>query len=148
MTWRDMVVIPKSCQVTCSLADATAAKGDSDFPKASQSSSSSANNAPSAGASGRGFIERLGSWSTFGRRQAPPPSINEFGEQIQISPSRSAWRTHLANSRRSSRQSSKTTSLRSSPAENKENTPRLSSQSSLGRRTGSVSGHSNRSSPK
>lgn len=109
----------------------TAAKGDSDSPKASQSSSSSGNNTPSASASasGRGFIERLGNWSTFGRRWAPPPSLNEFGEQIQISPSPSAWRT------RSSRLSSKTTSLHSSPAENKENTPPLSSQSSLGRRT-------------
>ena len=113
----------------------TAAKGDSDSPKASQSSSSSGNNTPSASASGRGFIERLGNWSTFGRHRVPPPSLNEFGEQIQISPSPSAWRTRRTNSRRSSRLSSKTTSLRSSPAENKENTPRLSSQSSLGRRT-------------
>lgn len=113
----------------------TTAKGDSDSPKASQSSSDSGNNTPSASASERGFIERLGNWSTFGRHRAPPPSLNEFGEQIQISPSPSAWRTRRTNSRRSSRLSSKTTSLHSSPAENKENTPRLSSQSSLGRRT-------------
>jgi hypothetical protein len=115
----------------------TEAKGDSDSPKASQSSSSSGNNPPSASASssGRGFIERLGNWSTFGRRWAPPPSLNEFGEQVHISPSPSAWRTRRTNSRRSSRLSSKTTSLHSSPAENKENTPRLSSQSSLGKRT-------------
>ena len=113
------------------------AKGDSDSPKASQSSSSSDNNTPSASASvrGRGFIERLGNWSTFGRHRAPPPSLNEFGEEIQISPSPSAWRTRRTNSRPSSRLSSKTTSLHSSPAENKVNTPRLSSQSSLGRRT-------------
>ena len=111
------------------------AKGDSDSPKASQSSSSSDNNTPSASASGRGFIERLGNWSTFGRNRAPPPSLDEFGEQMQISPSPSAWRTRRTNSRPSSRLSSKTTSLYSSPAENKENTPRLSSQSSLGRRT-------------
>jgi len=112
----------------------TSVKEDSDSPKASPSNSSSGNNTPSAGASasGRGFIERLGTWSTFGRRRAPPPSLNEFGEQIQISPSPSAWRTRRANSRRSS---SKTTSLHSSPAENKENTPPLSSQSSLSRRT-------------
>jgi hypothetical protein len=114
---------------------AAAAKDDSDSPKASQSSSSIGNSTPSASASGRGFIERLGNWSTFGRRQAPPPSLNEFGERIQISPSPSAWRTRRTNSRRSSRLSSKTTSLHSSPAENKENTPRLSSQSSSGRRT-------------
>ena len=113
----------------------TAAKRDSDSPKASQSSSSEGNNTPSASASGRGFIERLGNWSTFGRHRVPPPSLNEFGEEIQISPSPSAWRTRRTNSRRSSRLSSKTTSLHSSPAENKENTPRLSSQSSLARRT-------------
>jgi hypothetical protein len=113
----------------------TATKGDSDSPKASRSSSSSGDNTPSASASGRGFIERLGNWSTFGRHRVPPPSLNEFGEQIHISPSPSAWRTRRTNSRRSSRLSSKTTSLHSSPAENKENTPRLSSQSSLGRRT-------------
>ena len=113
----------------------TVTKGDSDSPKASQSSSSSGNNTPSASASGRGFIERLGNWSTFGRHRVPPPSLNEFGERIQISPSPSAWRTRRTDSRRSSRLSSKTTSLHSSPVENKENTPRLSSQSSLGRRT-------------
>jgi hypothetical protein len=111
----------------------TAATGDSDSPKASQSSTSSGNNTPSAGATGRGFIERLGNWSTFGRHRPPPPSLNEFGEQF--SPSPSAWRTRRTNSRSESRLSSKTTSLHSSPTENKENTPRLSSQSSLGRRT-------------
>src|SRR6266478_3558620 len=54
-----------------------AVKEDSDSPKASPSNSSSGNNTPSAGASasGRGFIERLGTWSTFGRRRAPPPSL-------------------------------------------------------------------------
>ncbi|KAI9450711.1 hypothetical protein BJY52DRAFT_1191571 [Lactarius psammicola] len=61
----------------------TTAKGDSDSPKVSQSSSSSGNSAPH----GRGFIERLGDWSTFGRRRAPPPSLNEFGA-TQISPRR------------------------------------------------------------
>jgi hypothetical protein len=123
------------------------AKSNSDSPKASHSTSSSGNNTPSASASasGRGFIERLGTWSTFGRRRPPPPSLNEFGEQIQISPSPSAWRTRRTNSRRSSRLSSKTTSLHSSPAENKENTPRLSSQSSLNRRTpGAASGTATR----
>jgi hypothetical protein len=105
-------------------------KNDSDSPKASHSSNSSGNPTPSA--SGRGFIERLGNWSTFGRRQARPPSLNEFGEQT----SPSAWRTRRTNSRRSSRLSSKRTSMYSStPENNKENTPRLSSQSSFGRRT-------------
>ena len=107
-----------------------ATKNDSDSPKASHSSNSSGNPPPSA--SGRGFIERLGNWSTFGRRQARPPSLNEFGEQT----SPSAWRTRRTNSRRSSRLSSKRTSMHSStPENNKENTPRLSSQSSFGRRT-------------
>jgi hypothetical protein len=105
----------------------TAAKDDLDSPKASHSSNSSANTPPS----GLGFIERLGNWSTFGRRRAPPPSLNEFGELS----SPSAWHTRRANSRRSSRLSSKRTSMHSPPPENKENTPRLSSQSSLGRRT-------------
>ncbi|KAF8470915.1 hypothetical protein DFH94DRAFT_204394 [Russula ochroleuca] len=108
----------------------TPTKTDSDSPKASHSSNSSGNpNTPSA--SGRGFLERLGNWSTFGRHRAPPPSLNEFGEQT----SPSAWRTRRTNSRRSSRLSSKTTSMHSTPPENKENTPRLSSQSSFGRRT-------------
>jgi hypothetical protein len=100
------------------------AKGDSDSPKVSQSSSSSlaGNNTPSTSASGRVFIKRLGNCSTFGRNRAPPPFLNEFGEQIQISPSQSARRTGRTNSRRSSRLSSKTTSLHSSPAENKGNT--------------------------
>ena len=101
----------------------TAAKGDSDSPKESHSSSSLGNTTPSR----RGFMERLGNWSTFGRSRAPPPSLNEFGEQV----SPSAWRTRRTNSRRSSRM---TSSMYSSP-ENKENAPRLSSQSSLGRRT-------------
>ena len=115
-------------------ADATSApsaKGDADSPpKASRSSSSSGHPTPSGGS----FIERLGNWSTFGRRRAPPPSLNEFGEQI--SPSPSAWRTRRStNSRLSPGPSSKTTSTHSSPHENKEVTPRLSSQSSIGRRT-------------
>ena len=101
----------------------SAAKGDSDSPKASHSSSSLGNTTPNR----RGFMERLGNWSTFGRSRDPPPSLNEFGEQV----SPSAWRTRRTNSRRSSRM---TSSMYSSP-ENKENTPRLSSQSSLGRRT-------------
>ena len=113
-------------------------EGDDDSPKASHSSGSSGHTAPSA----RGFIERLGTWSTFGRRRAPPPSLNEFGRQI--SPSPSAWRARRANSRRSSRPSSKTASTHSSPHENKENTPRLSSQSSSGRRTPAAAARSNR----
>lgn len=108
-------------------APPTAAKGDSDSPKASQSSNSSGNTTPG----GRGFIERLGNWSTFGRHRAPPPSLNEFGELI----SPSAWHTRRTNSRRSSRLSSKRTSMHSPPPENKENTPRHGSQSSSGRRT-------------
>jgi hypothetical protein len=109
-----------------------AAKGDPDSPKVSQSSNSSGNSAPN----GRGFIERLGDWSTFGRRRAPPPSLNEFGT-AQVSPSPSAWRAVRANSRLSSRQSSNrtTASTHSSPNENNNNnTPRLSYQSSSDRR--------------
>ena len=114
-------------------SSAPSAKGDADSPaKASRSSSSSGQGHTPP--SGSGFIERLGNWSTFGRRRAPPPSLNEFGEQI--SPSPSAWRTRRStNSRLSSRPSSKTTSTHSSPHETKEITPRLSSQSSFGRRT-------------
>ena len=112
-------------------SSAPSAEGDADSPtKASRSSGSSDHTTPSGG----GFIERFGNWSTFGRRRAPPPSLNEFGEKI--SPSPSAWRTRRStNSRLSSRPSSKTTSTHSSPHENKETTPRLSSQSSFGRRT-------------
>jgi hypothetical protein len=114
---------------------APSAKDDADSPtKASPSSSSSDHTEPSTG----GLILRFGNWSTFGRRRAPPPSLNEFGDQV--SPSPSAWRTRRANSRRSSRPSSKTTSTHSSPHEhNKENAPRLSSQSSSGRRTPATS---------
>ncbi|KAI9451106.1 hypothetical protein BJY52DRAFT_1191230 [Lactarius psammicola] len=123
---------PAEQSVSQATATATA-KGDSDSPKVSQSSSSSGNSAPH----GRGFIERLGDWSTFGRRRAPPPSLNEFGA-TQISPSPSAWRTRRTNSRLSSRPSSNrtTTSTHSSPHENnnKENTPRPSYQSSSDRR--------------
>ncbi|KAI0299502.1 hypothetical protein BC826DRAFT_35485 [Russula brevipes] len=112
--------------------NALSAPGDTDSPKASRSSSPSG--AGDITPSESGFIQRLGNWSTFGRRRAPPPSLNEFGEHI--SPSPSAWRTRRANSRLSSRPSSKTTtSTHSSPHENKESTPRLSSQSSSGRRT-------------
>ena len=107
----------------------TVARGDFDSPKASHSSSSLGYTTPS----GRGFMERLGNWSTFGRRRARPPSLNEFGEQS----SPSAWRTRRTNSRRSSHL---TSSMYSSPAENKENTPRLSSQSSIGRRTPMAAG--------
>ena len=107
------------------------AKGDADSPTRPSHSSSTSDHTPP---NGGGFIERLGNWSTFGRRRAPPPSLNEFGEQV--SPSPSAWRTRRStNSRLSSRPSSKTTSTHSSPHENKETTPRLSSQSSFGRRT-------------
>ena len=114
------------------------ATGDAESPKASHSSSSSGHTTPSGvGGSGGGFIERLGTWSTFGRRRAPPPSLNEFGGQV--SPSPSAWRTRRTNSWRSSRPASKiTTSTHSSPHENKENTPRLSSHSLSGRRTPAV----------
>ena len=105
--------------------------GNFDSPKVSQSSSSSGNSAPTGQ---RGFMERLGDWSTFGRRRAPPPSLNEFGT-AQISPSPSAWRARRANSRRSSRPSSNrtTASTNSSPRENN-NTPRPSYQSSSDRR--------------
>jgi hypothetical protein len=115
----------------------SAKEGDDVSPKASHSSGSSGHTTPSA----RGFIERLGNWSTFGRRRAPPPSLNEFG--VQVSPSPSAWRAVRANSRRSSRPSFKTASTHSSPHENKENTPRLSSQSSSGRRTPAAAARSN-----
>jgi hypothetical protein len=121
--------------------------GDADSPKASHSSGSSSHTTPSGGGGsggGGGFMERLGNWSTFGRRHAPPPSLNEFGEPI--SPSPSAWHTRRANSRPSSRPSSKiTTSTHSSPYENKENTPRLSSQSSSDRRTPAATAASARS---
>ena len=102
-----------------------------DSPKVSQSSNSSGNSAPTGQ---RGFMERLGDWSTFGRRRAPPPSLNEFGT-VQISPSPSAWRARRTNSRRSSRPSSNrtTASTQSSPRENN-NTPRPSYQSSSDRR--------------
>ena len=113
------------------VSSAPSAKGDADSPTRPSHSSSTSDHTPP---SGGGFIERLGNWSTFGRRRAPPPSLNEFGEQV--SPSPSAWRTRRStNSRLSSRPSSKTTSTHSSPHENKETTPRLSSQSSFGRRT-------------
>jgi hypothetical protein len=112
------------------------ARGDDDSsPKASHStSSSSAHTPPSA----PGFIERIGTWSTFGRRRAPPPSLNEFG--VQASPSPSAWRARRAHSQHSSGPSSKTASTHSSPHEN---TPRLSSQSSSGRRTPAATARSN-----
>jgi hypothetical protein len=106
---------------------------ESDSPKPSQTSNSSSNSAPTGQ---RGFMERLGDWSTFGRRRAPPPSLNEFGT-VQISPSPSAWRARRANSRLSSRPSSNrtTASTQSSPRENNNNnTPRPSYQSSSDRR--------------
>ena len=104
------------------------AKGDPESPKASQSSNSSGNSAPD----GRGFMERLGDWSTFGRRRAPPPSLNEFGT-TQVSPSPSAWRVRRANSHLSSNRT--TASTHSSPHENNNNnTPRPSYQSSSDRR--------------
>jgi hypothetical protein len=109
-----------------------------DSPKASQSGSSSSK---SAATGQRGFMERFGDWSTFGRRRAPPPSLNEFGT-AQIPPSSpSAWRVRRANSRLSSRPSSSnrtTASTHSSPQENNNNnnTPRPSYQSSTERRGG------------
>ena len=111
---------------------------ESDSPKPSQTSHSSSNSAPTGQ---RGFMERLGDWSTFGRRRAPPPSLNEFGMAVQISPSPSAWRAaRRANSRLSSRPSSKsnrtTASTHSSPQlhdNNNNNTPRPSYQSSSDR---------------
>ena len=114
---------------------------ESDSPKPSQTSNSSSNSAPTGQ---RGFMERLGDWSTFGRRRAPPPSLNEFGMAVQISPSPSAWRAaRRANSRLSSRPSSKsnrtTASTHSSPQlhennnNNNNNTPRPSYQSSSDR---------------
>src|SRR5712672_2008400 len=105
------------------------AKGDPDPLKASPSNCSSSNTSPGGG---RSFIERLGEWSTFGRPRAPPPSLNEFGVQLSPPPSALRKKGH-ANSRRSSRPSPETTRTHSSPHENKENTPRMSLQSSLGR---------------
>ncbi|KAH9960966.1 hypothetical protein BGW80DRAFT_922301 [Lactifluus volemus] len=56
------------------------ARGDDDSsPKASHSTSSSSAHTPPRAP---GFIERIGTWSTFGRRRAPPPSLNEFGVQV------------------------------------------------------------------